>query len=128
MKQFSAIVIQGFGFSTFNTLLLTSVPYLAQLVLVLLSAGGSTYFRNTRTYWMAWGYAITLVGAALVRQLPEANKWGRFGGTCLLPGYSANFPLKMALMSGNFGGFTKKTTVYAIVRTLSNPGLPSLAA
>lgn len=83
--------------------------------MVLLCTTGSTYLPNTRTYFMAFNYAVALVGAAMVRELPESQKWARFAGTCLLTGYSASFPLKMALMSGNFAGFTKKTTVYAIV-------------
>lgn len=64
---------------------------------------------------MMWHFAVSLVGAALVRQLPQHNKWGRFAGACLSLAYSANFPLLMSLMSGNFGGFTKKTTVNALV-------------
>lgn len=84
--------------------------------MVLLCTTGSTYLPNTRTYFMAFNYAVALVGAAMVRELPETQKWARFAGTCLLTGYSASFPLKMALMSGNFAGFTKKTTVNAMVR------------
>lgn len=107
--------MQGFGFSTFDTLLLGSVSYIVQLFLVLLSSIGSSYFKNTRTLWMAWNMSIGVCGAALVRYLPEANKWGRFVGTVLSGGYAANFPLMMAMLSGNFGGFTKKTTVNAVV-------------
>ncbi|OJJ56721.1 hypothetical protein ASPSYDRAFT_91969 [Aspergillus sydowii CBS 593.65] len=114
VTTFSSIVIKGLGFSTFNTLLLNSVSYILQLIMVLLCTTGSTYLPNTRTYFMAFNYAVALVGAAMVRELPESQKWARFAGTCLLTGYSASFPLKMALMSGNFAGFTKKTTVYAI--------------
>ena len=64
---------------------------------------------------MVWHFCVSLAGAALVRQLPEENKWGRFAGACLSLGYSGNFPLIMSLVSGNFGGFTKKTTVNALV-------------
>ncbi|OAA49688.1 Major facilitator superfamily transporter [Cordyceps fumosorosea ARSEF 2679] len=111
---FRSIILHGIGFSTFNTLLLQCVPYLVQFVLVVLCTGGSSYLKNTRTYWMMLTFAITLVGAALVRQLPEPDKWGRYVGTCLMGANSAAFPLLMSLMSGNVGGFTKKTTVNAI--------------
>nr|AXS58696.1 major facilitator superfamily protein homeolog p [Epichloe coenophiala] len=81
VSTFSIIVIQGFGFSTFETLLLGSVSYVSMIVLVLISTGGSSYFRNSRTYFMAFNLFISVAGTA---------------------------------MSGNFGGFTKKTTVNAM--------------
>lgn len=60
-------------------------------------------------------FAVALVGAALVRQLPAHEKWGRYAGTCLMGANSASFPLLMSMVSGNIGGFTKKTTVNALV-------------
>ncbi|KAG6033304.1 hypothetical protein E4U41_006938 [Claviceps citrina] len=114
VTTFSSIVVKGFGFSTFDTLLLGSVSYILQLVLVLISTGGSSYFRNTRTYFMAFNLAIAIAGAAMVRYVPEDQKWTRFAGTVLSQAFAANFPLTMSLVSGNFGGFTKKTTVNAL--------------
>jgi len=95
------------------------VGYVLQLLLVIFTTGGRNYFPSTQTYWIAWIHAVALIGTALVNQLPEANKWVRFAETYLLMDYSTRFPLKMAFMSGNIGGFTKKTTVYAIVSFLS---------
>ena len=66
-------------------------------------------------------FAVALVGAALVRELPEHDKWGRYAGTCLMGANSASFPLLMSMVSGNIGGFTKKTTVNAIVRISATP-------
>ncbi|KAK2594721.1 hypothetical protein QQS21_007571 [Conoideocrella luteorostrata] len=114
VTTFSSIVVQGFGFSTFDTLLLGSVTYLLQFVLVLFGTCGSSYFRNSRTYFMAFNLAIGVAGAAMVRYVPSDQKWTRFVGTVLAGGYAANFPLIMSLMSGNFGGFTKKTTLNAM--------------
>lgn len=64
---------------------------------------------------MMLSFAVALIGAVLVRQLPEHDKWGRYVGTCLMGANSASFPLLMSMMSGNIGGFTKKTTVNAMV-------------
>ena len=64
---------------------------------------------------MMLSFAVALVGAALVRELPEHDKWGRYAGTCLMGANSASFPLMMSMVSGNIGGFTKKTTVNAMV-------------
>lgn len=117
LTTFSSIVIHGFGFSTLNTLLLQIAQYVLQLFLVLLATGGSSYFKNSRTYFMAFNYVLAVVGGAMVRYLPTEMKWARYAGIVLLVSYSANFPLIMSLMSGNFGGFTKKTTLNAMVST-----------
>ncbi|KID61220.1 Major facilitator superfamily domain, general substrate transporter, partial [Metarhizium brunneum ARSEF 3297] len=119
VTTFSAIIIRAFGFSTMNTLLLTSINYVLQLFLVLTATIGSSYFHNSRTYWMAGNLAVAVTGAVMVRQLPVEMKWGRLAGICMAGGYAANFPLIMSLMSGNFGGFTKKTTVNAMTKGYS---------
>ncbi|KAJ5151646.1 major facilitator superfamily transporter [Penicillium capsulatum] len=116
-QSFGTIVVEGFGFGTLNSLLLQCVKYLVQGVFVLMATAGSSYFHNTRTYWMAWNFAIAILGTALVRELPEHLPWGRFAGYCLAVSFGANFPLMMSLVSGNFGGFTKKVTVNAMVFT-----------
>ncbi|KAF5250799.1 hypothetical protein FANTH_4071 [Fusarium anthophilum] len=115
ITSFRSIILQGIGFSTFQTLLLQMAPYGLQLILVIVCTVGSRIWEGTRTYWMMMCFALALVGAALVRELPEHDRWGRYAGTCLVGGYSGCFPLVMSLMSGNVGGFTKKTTVNALV-------------
>lgn len=104
------------GFSTFNTLLLNMLSSVFQTVFVIIAATGSTYFRNTRTYFMTWNLVVSIVGVTMIRQLPQSEKWARLFGFCLTLAYTANFPLILAMSSGNFGGFTKKTTVNAMVR------------
>jgi hypothetical protein len=82
---------------------------------VVFATTGSSYFRNSRTYFMAFNYAVGVTGAAMVRYISPTNRWARFAGSVMSGGFSANFPLIMSLMSGNFGGFTKKTTLNALV-------------
>ncbi|KAM3442332.1 hypothetical protein NHJ13734_002440 [Beauveria thailandica] len=120
VTTFRSIILRGVGFSTFDTLLLQCVPYLVQLALVVLCTGGSSCLKNSRTYWMMLTFATALVGAALVRQMPEENKWGRYAGTCLMGANSASFPLLMSMVSANIGGFTKKTTVNALASQTSH--------
>lgn len=115
MIQFSSIIIEGMGFETLITLLLTSATYIAQIGWVLLSNGGSSYFTNTRTYWMMWNLVISIVGTSMIRQISDEQRWARYAGFCLSLGFSANFPLVLAMVSGNFGGFTKKMTVNSMV-------------
>jgi len=65
---------------------------------------------------MAFNLALAVTGAAMVRYVSRVQKWTRFAGAVLSASYAANFPLIMSLLSGNFGGFTKKATVNALVR------------
>lgn len=51
----------------------------------------------------------------MARQISPSNVWARFFGYCLANAYSVNFPLTLAMSTGNIGGFTKKTTVNAMV-------------
>ncbi|KAH7137531.1 vitamin H transporter [Dactylonectria estremocensis] len=115
LSSFGAIVIEGLGFNRFHSLLLQGASYFLQLFAVLSSTGGSSYLANTRTYWLAWNFSLAIVGASLLRQLPDHLLWGRYAGKCLTTAAAANFPLLMSLSSGNVGGFTKKTTVNAVV-------------
>ncbi|KAH7133806.1 major facilitator superfamily domain-containing protein [Dactylonectria macrodidyma] len=115
VQSFGSIVIKGFGFSTLNTLLVQMLSFVFQFVFVLIATGGSSWFRNTRTYWMAWNLILSIIGAAMVRQISSDNMWARFMGYCLTVAYSANFPLTLAMSSSNFGGFTKKMTVNAMI-------------
>lgn len=118
-QGFTTIVIRGFGFSTLNTLLLQSGKYLFQMVLILSTTWASSKLRNTRTYWMAFAFVLAILGVVLIRQLPTENKWGRYSGFILLVSFSANFPLALSMISANYGGYTKKVTMNALVSVRS---------
>ncbi|KAL2831686.1 major facilitator superfamily domain-containing protein [Aspergillus cavernicola] len=115
VSNFGSIIIEGFGFSTLNTLLVQIITYVIQGVLVHLSTAGCSWFENSRTYWMVWNSALSIVGAAMARQISPDNVWARFMGYSLANAYSVNFPLTLAMATGNVGGFTKKTTVNAMI-------------
>lgn len=66
---------------------------------------------------MVWNSILSIAGAAIARQISSDNVWGRFIGYCLAGAYAVNFPLTLAMSTGNIGGFTKKTTVNAMVRS-----------
>lgn len=113
--QFGSIVIEGLGFDTLPTLLLFGASYFSQLLFLLVATVGCTYIRNSRTYFMALNFGVSIAGCCMVRQLPAEMKWARYAGYFLILPYSANFPLYMAMATGNVSGFTKKMTVNAIV-------------
>ena len=106
------------GFSTLNTLLVQMLGQVFQGIFVIIGTAGSTYFCNTRTYFMAWNLAVALVGAVMIREIYSSQVWARFIGYCLCIAFSANFPMVLSMSSGNIGGFTKKNTANAMVRQL----------
>lgn len=105
----------GFGFSKHDTLLLSMVGSGFQLFFVLLATIGSTYIQNSRTYFMAFNLVVSMAGSIMGRHIPVSNKYGRLMGVALAISCASNFPLVMAMTSSNVGGFTKKTTVGALV-------------
>lgn len=90
-----------------------------QIVFIIMSAIGSTYLKNTRTYWMTFNTVMALIGTVMIRQINPDYIWSRFMGYCLIIAFSANFPLTMAMITSNTAGFTKKTTVTAVVSLLA---------
>lgn len=114
--QFSSIVIKGFGFSTLTTLLVQMISTAFQLVFVLLASAGSTYFTNSRTYFLAANLSISIAGSAMIRQIDMEQTWTRFFGYCLNMAFTANFPIILSMSSANVAGFTKKSTSNSMVR------------
>ncbi|KAF2625504.1 MFS general substrate transporter [Macroventuria anomochaeta] len=115
LHGFGSIVIKGMGFSTLNTLLVQMLGQVFQGVFVIIGTAGSTYVRNTRTYFMAWNLAVALVGAVMIREIQPTQIWARFMGYCFCIAFSANFPMVLSMSSGNIGGFTKKNTANAMI-------------
>ncbi|KAH6639817.1 major facilitator superfamily domain-containing protein [Boeremia exigua] len=115
LHGFGSIIIKGMGFSTLNTLLVQMLGQVFQGVFVIIGTAGSTYFTNTRTYFMAWNLAVALVGAVMIREIHPTQIWARFMGYCLCIAFSANFPMVLSMSSGNIGGFTKKNTANAMI-------------
>lgn len=103
------------GFSTLNTLLVQMIGTVFQGIFVIMAMLGSTYIPKSRSLFMAWHLLLSIVGAAMIRQINSELMWARFFGYCLTIAYSANFPMLLAMSSSNIGGFTKKTTVNAMV-------------
>ncbi|KAJ5990749.1 hypothetical protein N7499_011295 [Penicillium canescens] len=113
--SFASIVVEGFGFTTLDTLLVQMIATGFQMVFVVISTLGSTYLTNTRTYWMTFNTTMALIGTVMIRQIDADHIWSRFMGYCLIIGFSANFPLTMTMITSNTAGFTKKSTVTAVV-------------
>ncbi|PYI00166.1 putative MFS allantoate transporter [Aspergillus ellipticus CBS 707.79] len=114
IANFAAIVIEGMGFSTNKTFLVSMIVTGSQGFFVIVSTVGSSYLKNTRTIWMAVSSIIAVVGAVVIRQVNNSHIWARYSGYCLLLAYTVIFPLLLSLNGANIAGITKKTTVNAM--------------
>lgn len=93
------------------------VAYVFQFIFVIIATTGSTVLNNTRTLWIVFGMSFSIAGAVMVRNITHDNVWGRFFGYCLTMGYTPNLPIVLSIISANVGGFTKRMTVNAMVRS-----------
>lgn len=81
------------------------------LLFVVFTVAVSMMFKNARCVSIALLNIASLVGALMIKLLPESHKLGRLGGLWLIGGYASAFPTILSLVSSNISGYTKKSTV-----------------
>ncbi|ATY62811.1 vitamin H [Cordyceps militaris] len=113
--SFNGIIIQGFGFDTFTTLLLSMPGSAFGLFFVLAGTYLAHRFKYSRCIITATMQLIALVGCIMVYASPTSQRWTRLGGMWLFPAYAAGFPLTLSIIGSDIAGYTKKTTVLALL-------------
>jgi FtsH-binding integral membrane protein len=58
---------------------------------------------------------ISLAGCLMVSQIDPQDKLARLGGMWLFPAYSASIPIILSVIASNVAGYTKRTTVSAVM-------------
>jgi MFS family permease len=115
LTSFSAIIITGFGFPHLEALLIQMPIGGAQLVFLLLTSGVASIVPKTRIIMMILNTGVSMVGMLLIWELDADNRAGKMTGLCLGGVFAANIPLSLSLISSNVAGFTKKSTVSALM-------------
>lgn len=113
--SFNGIIIKGFGFDTLTTLLMGMPGSAFGLFFVLLGTFLVHRFKYSRCAVSSAMQVIALIGCVMVYATPTSNKWTRLGGMWLFPAYSAAFPISLSIIGSDVAGYTKKTTVLAIL-------------
>ncbi|EXJ59209.1 hypothetical protein A1O7_06641 [Cladophialophora yegresii CBS 114405] len=114
VSSFSSIIIQGFGFDEYTTLLLN----LPGCAVAFVAVGFGTWWAGR---YNGRGIAIialiipTLLGGALMAWLPADQKAGLLAGNYLTNTVGATLPLLYSWITSNYAGHTKKVTMNAIV-------------
>ncbi|KAK9647272.1 hypothetical protein HCH54_005984 [Aspergillus fumigatus] len=122
LLAFSSLILYGFGFSTFKTLLL-GMPVGALHHILQNPQLPLHRHRRSRLYQVnpLTGYTATdpdknddhsILGSALVYATESIA--ARYAGLLLMGVYSVSMPLSLAMVASNIGGFSKRATVSAI--------------
>ena len=86
-----------------------------QLVMVILSAVLSSTIRKSRLIVLVFIFLVAMTGILMVKLLPPTDKLPRLAGFWLVMAVSPAFPLMLSLAASNIAGFTKKSTVMAMI-------------
>ncbi|PVH81828.1 MFS general substrate transporter [Cadophora sp. DSE1049] len=115
LSGFGNIIIQGFGFDLFSTLLL-QIPFgVSQIVFVSIGAYLGSFVKNARLFAMIFFMVVSITGTLMMFLIPAEHRAARVAGACLTSAFSANLPMATSMVTSNITGFTKKATVMSMV-------------
>ncbi|KAG4415960.1 hypothetical protein IFR04_010910 [Cadophora malorum] len=115
LSGFGNIIIQGFGYDLFSTLLL-QIPFGAsQIVFVSIGAYLGSFIKNARLFAMIFFMVVSITGTLMMFLIPAEHRAARVAGACLTSAFSANLPMATSMVTSNITGFTKKATVMSMV-------------
>ncbi|CAI7636454.1 unnamed protein product [Penicillium glandicola] len=109
VSAFAPLIVNGFGFTKFESTLLGMPSGASQVLALWISGYLATRFKGIRHFLMIGGLLVALLGGVLIFALPDSNRVGRLIGYYLLVGFSVNFVLSLTLLQSNVAGRTKKT-------------------
>ncbi|KAK0106844.1 hypothetical protein ONS95_003567 [Cadophora gregata] len=115
LSSFGNIIIKGFGFDLFSTLLL-QIPFgVSQIIFVSIGAYPGSFVKNARLFAMMFFMAVSITGTLMMFLIPAEHRAARVAGACLTSAFSANLPMATSMVTSNITGFTKKATVMSMV-------------
>ncbi|KAL3434354.1 major facilitator superfamily domain-containing protein [Aspergillus tetrazonus] len=112
--KFSSIVIEGFGFSKFQTMLVGLPGGAIAFALVWIGALIPMKWPNARCFGGIFLCSMPMIGSLLLLILPASNSWGIVVSTWLAACTAPPLGIAVGLMASNVRGNTKKSVVGAI--------------
>lgn len=109
--KFASLVISGFGWSPFNTMLVGLPSGFLQILFIWITVIGIRVTNIPRCYWGVALTALPLAGNVGIYLIPSSNKWGVVVFTWLATVISPVMVVSLSLMASNIKGTTKKSTV-----------------
>lgn len=109
ISTFVPIIINGFGFSTLNSLLLTMPAGAYGGTVQLIMPYLAYKFKNCRT-WIVFGAQLgTTLAALLLWLLPRSAKGALLFAAYILPSVGGGYAVLMGLQIANTAGYTKRS-------------------
>ena len=87
----------------------------SQIVFLGISVATAKWIPHSRLPMMMINCAVSMVGMILIWKLDPHNQKGRMFGLTLGAVFAANIPIQLSLISSNVAGFTKRSTVSALL-------------
>ncbi|PLN86690.1 permease of the major facilitator superfamily [Aspergillus taichungensis] len=115
LTSFKTLIISGFGYDKFQTILMELPAAAFQLTTVVFAAIVTTNIRRSRLFVLSGIYLIAIAGVLMIQLLPSSKKLPRLAGFWLTTSVSPAFPLMMSLFASNTAGFTKKSSVVGLI-------------
>ncbi|CAH0028409.1 unnamed protein product [Clonostachys rhizophaga] len=113
IMKFSATVVNGFGYSTLQTMLVAMPAGACNTGTVWIGALVPRFFPGTRAYSAIALCVVPLLGAVLLLALPQDAGWGIIVATWLAGCSSALIGSSASIIASNVKGNTKKSVVSA---------------
>ncbi|GAA5911663.1 uncharacterized protein JCM6883_002441 [Sporobolomyces salmoneus] len=115
LTNFSGTIIKDMGFSTFDAALLDCAGKSLQIISLVIAGLVANRFANTRLLMVTIGNMICVIATALLSFLPSSAQWGRLVALWFTNVQSIGFSIGLLMMASNVGGFSKRSTVSAMV-------------
>ncbi|KAJ4983094.1 pantothenate transporter [Stagonosporopsis vannaccii] len=112
--KFSSLVIKGFGFNPFQTMLVGLPSGGVSFILVWIGALVPAFIPNSRCLVGLFLAAMPLIGTLMLLFLPAENSWGIVVATWFAGATAPPLSIAVGLMASNVKGNTKKSVVSAI--------------
>ncbi|KAJ5683245.1 hypothetical protein N7462_006410 [Penicillium macrosclerotiorum] len=111
LTSFGAIIVEGFGFSAFKSLLIQMPMGFSQLVFLIITATIATYVSSARIPGMMLNVVVSVIGTVMIYTLDDVHKVAKMVGLCFVAAFAVNIPLALSIVSSNVAGVTKRSTV-----------------
>lgn len=105
----SAIIVNSYGFSTLNSLLLVTPAGLVSGTIELGVCYLAYRFKNIRVYLFVICVCMTMTSCLLLWQLPRSATAGLLVAITFLPSFGGAYAIMLGLQIANTAGYTKRS-------------------
>lgn len=109
VSSFTPIIINGFGYTGLNSLLLTMPAGFVSGTIELLAPLAAYKIPKARTYIIFICECGTIFASLLLWKLPRSSKGGLLIGVYFLPAFGGAYAVLMGMQIANTAGYTKRT-------------------